>query len=100
VALARDGQLLAAGAGQMSRVTSSRLAIELARQNGHAEKLHGSAAGSDAFFPFADGPELLINAGVTAIIQPGGSKKDQDTIELCNRHNVVLVLTGQRHFAH
>ncbi len=100
VALAKDGQLLGSGAGQMSRVTSSRLSIELARANGHAEKLHGCVAGSDAFFPFADGPEILINAGVTAIVQPGGSKKDQDTIDLCNRHNVVLIMTGKRHFKH
>lgn len=100
IAIGKDGQLLGAGAGQMSRVTSSRLAVELARQNGHAERLHGASAGSDAFFPFADGPELLINAGVKTIIQPGGSKKDQDTIDLCNRHGVALVLTGQRHFKH
>ncbi len=100
VALAHSGQLLAAGAGQMSRVTSSRLSLELAQQNGHSAKLSGAAAGSDAFFPFADGPEILIAAGVRAIIQPGGSKKDQDTIDLCNRHDVALVLTGRRHFAH
>jgi len=100
IALAKGGQLLAAGAGQMSRVTSSKLAIELARQNGHGDAIKGAAAGSDAFFPFADGPEILISAGVTAIIQPGGSKKDQDTIDLCNKHNVVLVMTGRRHFAH
>lgn len=100
VALARGGQLLGSGAGQMSRVTSSRLAIELARQNGHADKLAGASAGSDAFFPFADGPEILVSAGIRAIIQPGGSKKDQDTIDLCNKHGVALVLTGQRHFKH
>jgi phosphoribosylaminoimidazolecarboxamide formyltransferase / IMP cyclohydrolase len=100
IAVGRAGQLLGAGAGQMSRPMSAKIAIELARKNGHAEKLAGSVAGSDAFFPFPDGPELLINAGVTAIIHPGGSKKDQDTIELCNRHNVALVATGERHFAH
>jgi phosphoribosylaminoimidazolecarboxamide formyltransferase/IMP cyclohydrolase len=100
VALGKGGQLLGAGAGQMSRPMSAKIAIELARKNGHAEKLAGCAAGSDAFFPFPDGPELLINAGVTAIIHPGGSKKDQETIDLCNRHNVALVATGERHFAH
>jgi phosphoribosylaminoimidazolecarboxamide formyltransferase/IMP cyclohydrolase len=100
IAVGKNGQLLAAGAGQMSRVNSCKLAIEFARQNGHAEKLHGAAAGSDALFPFADGPETLINAGITAIIQPGGAKKDQDTIDVCNRHNIVLIFTGQRHFAH
>jgi phosphoribosylaminoimidazolecarboxamide formyltransferase/IMP cyclohydrolase len=100
VAIGKQGQLLGAGAGQMSRPMSAKIAIELANKNGHAERLHGSAAGSDAFFPFPDAPELLINAGVTAIIHPGGSKKDQETIDLCNRHNIVLVTTGQRHFAH
>ncbi|HUO09233.1 MAG TPA: bifunctional phosphoribosylaminoimidazolecarboxamide formyltransferase/IMP cyclohydrolase [Phycisphaerae bacterium] len=100
VALARNGQLLAAGAGQMSRPMSAKIAIELANKNGHAEKLHGAVAGSDAFFPFPDAPELLINAGIAAIVHPGGSKKDQDTIDLANRHNIALVTTGQRHFAH
>ena len=100
IALAKNGQLLAAGAGQMSRPMSAKIAIELAQKNGHADQLAGSAAGSDAFFPFPDGPELLINAGITAIIHPGGSKKDQETIDLCNRHHVALVATGTRHFAH
>jgi phosphoribosylaminoimidazolecarboxamide formyltransferase/IMP cyclohydrolase len=100
VAIGKGGQLLGAGAGQMSRPMSARIAIELAQKNGHAEKLGGSVAGSDAFFPFPDGPELLIGAGVRAIIHPGGSKKDQETIDLCNRHDVALVATGRRHFAH
>jgi phosphoribosylaminoimidazolecarboxamide formyltransferase/IMP cyclohydrolase len=100
VAIGKGGQLLGAGAGQMSRPMSAKIAIELAQKNGHAEKLAGSVAGSDAFFPFPDGPELLIGAGVTAIIHPGGSKKDQETIDLCNRHGVALVATGRRHFAH
>jgi phosphoribosylaminoimidazolecarboxamide formyltransferase/IMP cyclohydrolase len=100
VAIGKGGQLLGAGAGQMSRPMSAKIAIELAQKNGHAEKLAGSVAGSDAFFPFPDGPELLIAAGVTAIIHPGGSKKDQETIDLCNRHGVALVATGRRHFAH
>jgi phosphoribosylaminoimidazolecarboxamide formyltransferase/IMP cyclohydrolase len=100
VAVAREGQLLGTGAGQMSRPLSARIAIELARLNGHADRLHGSVAGSDAFFPFPDGPELLIAAGIKAIIHPGGSKKDQDTINLCNQHGVALVATGQRHFNH
>ena len=100
IAIARNGQLLAAGAGQMSRPMSAKIAIELANKNGHAERLPGSVAGSDAFFPFPDAPELLINAGITAIIHPGGSKKDQETVDLANRHNIALVTTGQRHFAH
>ena len=84
----------------MSRPMSAKIAIELAQKNGHTDQLAGSAAGSDAFFPFPDGPELLITAGITAIIHPGGSKKDQETIDLCNRHHVALVATGTRHFAH
>ncbi|EQD80474.1 bifunctional phosphoribosylaminoimidazolecarboxamide formyltransferase/IMP cyclohydrolase, partial [mine drainage metagenome] len=98
--LVRDGQLLGAGAGQMSRVTSCRLAVDMARQNGHGDKLTGSVAASDAFFPFPDGPELLIAAGVRAIIQPGGSKKDDLTIELCDQQDIALVFTGIRHFRH
>ncbi|MEI8197116.1 MAG: bifunctional phosphoribosylaminoimidazolecarboxamide formyltransferase/IMP cyclohydrolase, partial [Phycisphaerae bacterium] len=100
IAIGKGGQLLGTGAGQMSRPMSARVALDLARANGHADNLTGAAAGSDAFFPFPDAPELLINAGITAIIHPGGSKKDQETIELANRHGVALVTTGQRDFAH
>ncbi len=100
IAIGKNGQLLAAGAGQMSRPMSAQIALDLARKNGHADQLPGSAAGSDAFFPFPDAPQLLIDAGITAIIHPGGSKKDQETIDLCNRHNVALVATRTRHFAH
>ncbi|MGC9261578.1 MAG: bifunctional phosphoribosylaminoimidazolecarboxamide formyltransferase/IMP cyclohydrolase [Phycisphaerae bacterium] len=100
ITLVRNGQLLGAGAGQMSRVTSCRLAVDLARGNAHGEKLAGAAAASDAFFPFPDGPEILIAAGATAIIQPGGSKKDDLTIQLCDQHDVALVFTGIRHFRH
>lgn len=100
ITLVRGGQLIGAGAGQMSRVTSCRLAVDLARQNGHGDKLIGSVAASDAFFPFPDGPEILIAAGARAIIQPGGSKKDDLTIELCDQRDVALVFTGIRHFRH
>ena len=100
IVVAHQGQLLGAGAGQMSRPLSARIAIDLARSNGHGQLLSGAVAGSDAFFPFPDGPALLIDAGVKAIIHPGGSKKDQDTINLCDREGVALVATGQRHFAH
>ncbi|NNM84654.1 MAG: bifunctional phosphoribosylaminoimidazolecarboxamide formyltransferase/IMP cyclohydrolase [Phycisphaerales bacterium] len=100
ISVAASEQLLASGAGQMSRVTSCRLAVELAAQNGHKERLAGAVAASDAFFPFSDGPAILLDAGITAIIQPGGSKRDQDTIDLCNERGAALVLTGQRHFLH
>lgn len=100
IAVGKNGQLLGTGAGQMSRPMSARVALELAKANGHTERLNGSVAGSDAFFPFPDAPELLIKSGITAIIHPGGSKKDQETIDLANKCGVTLVTTGQRHFAH
>lgn len=100
ISIVRDGMLLGNGAGQMSRVMSCRVATWLARENGHAGRLPGSVAASDAFFPFADGPRLLIEAGVRAIIQPGGSKRDDETLALCDAHDVALILTGTRHFRH
>jgi phosphoribosylaminoimidazolecarboxamide formyltransferase/IMP cyclohydrolase len=95
IAIAKDGMLLGAGAGQMDRPSAARLAIGKA-----GERVRGSVAASDAFFPFPDGPQLLLEAGVTAIIHPGGSLKDSETIELVNKMNAALVLTGQRHFKH
>ncbi len=95
IVVARDGMLLGAGAGQMDRPSAARLAIAKA-----GERSHGSVAASDAFFPFPDGPELLLRAGVTAIIHPGGSLKDQETIDVVNRAGAALVFTGQRHFKH
>ncbi len=95
IAVARGGSLIGAGAGQMNRVTSVRLAIE-----GAAEGARGAALASDAFFPFDDGPASAAAAGVTAIIQPGGSNRDADSIALCDRENVAMVFTGVRHFKH
>ena len=95
IAVARDGMLLGAGAGQMDRPSAARLAASKA-----GERARGAVAASDAFFPFPDGPEVLLDAGVTAIIHPGGSLKDQDTIDLANRRGAAVVLTGQRHFKH
>jgi len=100
ISICKDGMLIGNGAGQMSRVMSCRIATWLAKENGHAEKLPGSAAASDAFFPFRDGPDLLIEAGVTAIIQPGGSKRDAETIAACDEKNVAMIFTGTRHFRH
>ncbi|MBN1530976.1 MAG: bifunctional phosphoribosylaminoimidazolecarboxamide formyltransferase/IMP cyclohydrolase [Thermoleophilaceae bacterium] len=86
------------GAGQMSRVDSVRIAIEKA---GQAEiELTGAVMASDAFFPFADGPAAAIEAGVRAIIQPGGSKRDADVVEACDRAGVAMVFTARRHFRH
>jgi phosphoribosylaminoimidazolecarboxamide formyltransferase/IMP cyclohydrolase len=95
IAIGAGGMLLGAGAGQMDRPSAARLAIAKA-----AERAKGAVAASDAFFPFPDGPELLLTAGVTAIIHPGGSLNDKLTIDLINQHNAALVLTGQRHFRH
>ncbi len=100
ITICRDGMLLGSGAGQMSRVMSCRLATWLARENGHADRLTGAVAASDAFFPFADGPELLARAGVKAIIQPGGSKRDAEVIAACNHLGVAMIFTGVRHFRH
>jgi phosphoribosylaminoimidazolecarboxamide formyltransferase/IMP cyclohydrolase len=100
ISICKDGMLIGNGAGQMSRVMSCRLATWLANENGHADKLKGSVAASDAFFPFADGPTILMDAGVTAIIQPGGSKRDEEVIAACDARDVAMVFTGTRHFRH
>jgi len=100
ISICKDGMLIGNGAGQMSRVMSCRIATWLAKENGHADKLPGSVAASDAFFPFADGPNLLMDAGVTAIIQPGGSKRDEEVIAACDARNVAMIFTGTRHFRH
>ena len=87
----------------MSRVDSVRLAIEKCREAraGDAEELlAGSVMASDAFFPFADGPQAAIEAGVTAVIQPGGSKRDAEVIEACDSAGVAMVFTRHRHFRH
>jgi phosphoribosylaminoimidazolecarboxamide formyltransferase/IMP cyclohydrolase len=95
IVLAKDQMLIGAGAGQMDRPSAARLAIGKA-----GDRAKDSVAASDAFFPFPDGPELLFNAGVTAIIHPGGSLKDKETIDLANSRNAAVILTGQRHFKH
>jgi phosphoribosylaminoimidazolecarboxamide formyltransferase/IMP cyclohydrolase len=86
------------GAGQMSRVDSVRVAVAKARREGVA--LEGAAMASDAFFPFADGPDLAVEQGITAIIQPGGSKRDAEVIEACDSAGIAMVFTGRRHFRH
>jgi phosphoribosylaminoimidazolecarboxamide formyltransferase/IMP cyclohydrolase len=101
VCIGGDGALWGAGAGQMDRVASCRNAVEKARAR-LAARTPGSAAvaASDAFFPFADGPGLLADAGVGCIVHPGGSKRDQDTLDLCNARGITCLLTGTRHFRH
>jgi phosphoribosylaminoimidazolecarboxamide formyltransferase/IMP cyclohydrolase len=86
------------GAGQMSRVDSVRIAIDKAAA---AElSVRDAVVASDAFFPFADGPQMAIDAGVRAIIQPGGSQRDQEVIDACNAAGVAMVFTARRHFRH
>ncbi len=91
-------RILGIGAGQMSRVDAAKIAVAKAAEMGH--DLAGSVAASDAFFPFPDGVEALNEAGVTAVIQPGGSIRDGEVIEACNRLGVAMVLTRRRHFRH
>jgi phosphoribosylaminoimidazolecarboxamide formyltransferase/IMP cyclohydrolase len=103
IVLGRDGATLGIGAGQMSRVDSVRLAVEKCRDARGEEAdglLAGAVVASDAFFPFADGPELAIEAGATAVIQPGGSKRDAEVIEACDAAGVTMVFTKHRHFRH
>ncbi|MBI1827101.1 MAG: bifunctional phosphoribosylaminoimidazolecarboxamide formyltransferase/IMP cyclohydrolase [Planctomycetes bacterium] len=100
ISICKDGMLIGNGAGQMSRVMSCRIATWLAKENRHEDKLKGSVAASDAFFPFPDGPTILIDAGVTAIIQPGGSKNDDKVIAACDERGVAMIFTGTRHFKH
>jgi phosphoribosylaminoimidazolecarboxamide formyltransferase/IMP cyclohydrolase len=95
IVIARDCATVGIGGGQVDRVNAARIAIQKA--GGRAV---GAVAASDAFFPFPDGPELLLQAGITAIIHPGGSVRDQQTLELVDRHNAAMVLTGCRHFRH
>ena len=98
IVIARDLATVGIGAGQMSRVDSVRLAIEKATAGG--ADLSGSALASDAFFPFSDGPQLAVDAGVTAIIQPGGSKRDHEVVEAADAAGISMVFTHRRHFKH
>ncbi|WP_339849849.1 bifunctional phosphoribosylaminoimidazolecarboxamide formyltransferase/IMP cyclohydrolase [uncultured Dokdonia sp.] len=98
IVLAKNKQLCASGTGQTSRVDALRQAIEKATSFGF--DLKGSVMASDAFFPFPDCVEIADNAGITSVIQPGGSIKDQLTIDYCNENNISMVMTGTRHFKH
>jgi phosphoribosylaminoimidazolecarboxamide formyltransferase/IMP cyclohydrolase len=95
IVVARDLATLGVGAGQMSRVDSTRIAIDKARFD-----LKGAVVGSDAFYPFPDAVEIAIEAGVTAFMQPGGSKGDEAAVEVCDAHDAAMVMTGRRHFLH
>jgi phosphoribosylaminoimidazolecarboxamide formyltransferase/IMP cyclohydrolase len=95
ILLAHDGASVGVGMGQVNRVDSCRLAVSRA-----GERAAGSVAASDAFFPFEDGPQILIDAGVRAIVQPGGSVRDELTVKACREAGVTMYLTGTRHFFH
>ena len=102
---AKDRATVGIGAGQMSRVDAARIAARKAEDVARDEKLaapltKGSVVASDAFFPFADGLLVAIEAGATAVIQPGGSMRDDEVIKAADDHNVAMVLTGTRHFRH
>ena len=98
IVLAKNKQLLASGVGQTSRVDALKHAIEKAQ--GFGFDLNGAVMASDAFFPFPDCVEIAHKAGVTAVIQPGGSVRDAESVEYCNNHDVAMVITGFRHFKH
>jgi len=98
IVLAKAGRTIGIGAGQMSRVDAVRIALEKAREHGH--ELAGAVMASDAFFPFADGPKFALDAGVRAIVQPGGSKRDDEVIEAVREAGAAMVFTGRRHFRH
>lgn len=95
IVVAKDDQTIGVGAGQMNRVGAAKIALEQA-----GEKAAGAVLASDAFFPMPDTVEAAVKAGVTAIIQPGGSKRDEDSVAVCNAHNIAMVYTDMRHFKH
>lgn len=95
IVLAKDNQTVGIGAGQMNRVGAAKIAIEQAGENAK-----GAVLASDAFFPMPDTVEAAAKAGVTAIIQPGGSKRDQESIDVCNEYDIAMVFTNVRHFKH
>ena len=95
IVLARNLATVGVGAGQMSRVDATRIAVEKARTD-----LQGAVVGSDAFFPFPDAVELAIDHGITAFMQPGGSKGDETAVAACDVRDAAMVFTGRRHFLH
>ena len=98
IVLAKGKMLLGSGVGETSRVDALKHAIEKAKAFGH--DLHGAVMASDAFFPFGDCVEIAYNEGIDAVIQPGGSVRDNESIDFCNNHGVAMVMTGIRHFKH
>jgi phosphoribosylaminoimidazolecarboxamide formyltransferase / IMP cyclohydrolase len=100
IVLVRDGQLVGLGSGQVSRVDACRQAVAKAERFHGPQAARGAVAASDAFFPFADGPQVLLDAGVTAIIQPGGSLRDAEVLHAVEGHGAAMLVTARRHFRH
>ena len=98
IVLAKNGQLIASGTGQTSRIDALRQAIAKAESFGF--DLNGAVMSSDAFFPFGDSVEIAHKAGITAVVQPGGSIRDNESIDFCNENGMSMVFTGIRHFKH
>ena len=98
IVLVKDLQTIGVGAGQMSRVDAVRIAVEKAAEFGHDPT--GSALASDAFFPFPDGPQIALDAGATSIVQPGGSRRDEEVVAAVAQADAAMVFTGRRHFRH
>ena len=98
IVFARDGMTIGVGAGQMSRVYSTRVAALKAKDEGL--EVAGSSMASDAFFPFRDGIDVAAEYGITAVIQPGGTKRDDEVIAAADEHGMAMVFTGMRHFRH
>jgi phosphoribosylaminoimidazolecarboxamide formyltransferase/IMP cyclohydrolase len=95
ILIAKEGAAIGIGMGQVNRVDSAKLAVDRA-----GDRVAGTVAASDAFFPFADGLEILIRAGVTAVVQPGGSVRDEEVIAAANAGGIAMFFTGTRHFSH
>ena len=95
IVFAEDGAVVGVGAGQMSRLDAAFLAAYKA-----GERSQGAVVASDAFFPFRDGVDQAAQAGITAVIQPGGSRNDKEVIEACSEHQLAMIFTGRRHFKH
>ena len=98
IVFCRDGATVGVGAGQMSRIDSARIAA-IKAQNAKLE-IAGSVVASDAFFPFRDGLDVVAKAGAAAVIQPGGSVRDDEVIKAADEHGIAMVFTGMRHFRH
>ena len=100
IVIARDKGTLSIGAGQQDRVTAVKIAVDKACDRGHRDGLNGSVLASDGFIPFRDSIDVISNYGVAAVIQPGGSVRDEEVIKACDEYGIVMAFTGERTFGH